>query len=96
MVWAYIDGACLDKGKPWARAGYGVMESGLATIINCCGQFSGSQTNQVAEVQSAITALEIAEKEDFESLVLHTDSKYLIKGAAKWIQNGGKRQLDEL
>ena len=86
MVWVYVDGACLDNGKPWARAGYGVW-FGNNSSLNSSGSFSGRQTNQEAEIQAAIEAIRIAKREGFDSLKIHTDSMYLIKGAKFWIRN---------
>ena len=79
MVWVYVDGACLDNGKPWARGGYGVW-FGNNNDLNSSGTFSGRQTNQEAELQAAIEAISIAIREGFDSLRIHTDSMYVIKG----------------
>ena len=79
VVWVYVDGACLDNRKPWARAGYGVW-FGKNSDFNSSGPFSGRQTNQEAELQAAIEAIRIASREGFDSLRIHTDSKYVIKG----------------
>ena len=84
MVWVYVDGACLDNGKVYARGGYGVWFS-KNNVLNSSGTFSGRQTNQEAELQAAIEAIRIAIREGFESLKIHTDSKYVIKGAKSWI-----------
>ena len=86
MVWVYVDGACLDNGKPWARAGYGVW-FGNNNSLNSSGSFSGRQTNQEAELHAAIEAIRIATRESFDSLKIHTDSMYLVKGAKFWIRN---------
>ena len=53
--------------------------------MNSSGTFSGRQTNQEAELQAAIEAIRIAIREGFDSLKIHTDSKYVIKGAKSWI-----------
>ena len=86
-MWVFVDGACLDNGKPWARAGYGVWFGNSSwQHLNCSGTFPGRQTNQRAEIQAAITAIEIATQEEFKSLQILTDSKYLIDGATEWIK----------
>ena len=84
MWWVYVDGACFYNGKPWARAGYGVW-FGNNHSLNCSGTFPGRQTNQLAEIHAAIVAIEIAIDEQMDSLKIHTDSMYLIKGATSWI-----------
>ena len=38
-------------------------------------------------MQAAIEAISIAIREGFNSLRIHTDSKYVIKGAKSWIKN---------
>ena len=86
-MWVFVDGACLDNGKPWARAGYGVWFGDSSwQHLNCSGTFPGRQTNQRAEIQAAITAIEIATQEEFCCLQILTDSKYLIDGATEWIK----------
>ena len=83
-MWVYVDGACRGNGTQWARAGYGVW-FGSNHPLNCSGPVPGRQTNQVAEIHAAIEAIWIAIDEQADSLVIHTDSKYLIKGATSWI-----------
>ena len=71
-MWVYVDGVCLDNGKPWARAGYGVW-FGNNNSLNSSGPLSGRQTNQEAELQAAIEAIRIATRESFDRLKIHTD-----------------------
>ena len=84
-MWVYVDGACFDNGKPWARAGYGVW-FGSNHPLNCSGTIQGRQTNQAAEITAAIVALDIATQERVSSLKIFTDSKYLFDGATLWIE----------
>merc|ERR1740128_209169 len=82
--WVYVDGACVDNGKPWARAGYGVW-FGNNHFLNCSGTVPGRQTNQVAEIHAALVAIWIAIDHQADSLKIYTDSKYVINGANSWI-----------
>ena len=84
-MWVYVDGACSDNGKPWARGGYGVW-FGSNHPLNCSGTFYGRQTNQVAEIHAAIVAIEIATNHQVDFLKIHTDSLYLINGATSWME----------
>ena len=84
-MWVYVDGACLDNGTPWARAGYGLW-FGNNHPRNCFGIFPGRQTNQRAEIHAAIVALSIAIEEQIDSLEILTDSMYVIQGATSLIE----------
>ena len=52
----YTDGACVNNGKPDARAGYGIY-FGLDDERNTSERYSGPQTNNVAELLAIIRAL---------------------------------------
>ena len=85
--WVYVDGACIRNGQPDAGARYGVWfgykhKHGL----NVSKVVSGDKhSNQVAEIQAAIAAIEIATLENFNGLQIFTDSKYVYEGITNWI-----------
>ena len=54
----YTDGACVDNGKPYARAGYGVY-FGKNDSRNVSESYKGLQTNNVAELLAIIKAMTI-------------------------------------
>mmetsp|Transcript_17379 Transcript_17379/g.24918 ORF Transcript_17379/g.24918 Transcript_17379/m.24918 type:complete len:343 (-) Transcript_17379:151-1179(-) len=92
----YTDGACKSNGTGLAVAGYGVF-FGPNDLRNKAVPLEGSvQTNNRAELQAVLTALEIllqeAETGDRRSAEVRTDSNYVKKGLTEWIhkwkQNG--------
>lgn len=89
-VAVYTDGACLDNGEPWARAGLGVY-FGPSSPFNLSESLSGSQTNQRAEIHAAIRALEKIEELYYEaslptkSVMIVTDSAYVVGSMTEWI-----------
>ena len=58
----YTDGACVDNGKPYARAGYGVY-FGKDDARNVSESYKGLQTNNVAELLAIIKAMTILKEE---------------------------------
>ena len=85
MRWVYVDGACIRNGQPDAAAGYGVW-FGNNNELNVSEVVSGDRhSNQVAEIQAAKAAIEIAIQENFNGLKIYTDSEYVYKGITKWI-----------
>ena len=58
----YTDGACVNNGKPDARAGYGVY-FGKGDERNVSERYKGPQTNNVAEILAIIRALTILKEE---------------------------------
>ncbi len=92
MRWVYVDGACIRNGQPDAGAGYGVW-FGKKNELNVSEVVSGNyHTNQVAEIQAAKAAIEVAIEENFSGLMIYTDSKYVYNGITnyiyKWRRNG--------
>ena len=57
----YTDGACVDNGKPYARAGYGVY-FGKNDSRNVSESYKGLQTNNVAELLAIIKAMTILKR----------------------------------
>jgi len=76
----YTDGACVDNGKPYARAGYGVY-FGEGDGRNVSESYKGLQTNNVAELLAIIKALTILKNEIIEGkkVNIYSDSKYAIR-----------------
>lgn len=85
QVIIYTDGAC--KGNP-GPGGWGVSMQYKAHIKDLYG---GEQetTNNRMELMAAIMALESLKKPS--TVVLHTDSKYLLQGITEWMKNWKKR-----
>ena len=54
----YTDGACIDNGKPYARAGYGIW-FGENDPRNTSETYKGKQTNNIAELYVFIRLYEI-------------------------------------
>ena len=76
----YTDGACSRNPGP---GGWGV-------VMRCQGKekelygFDPVTTNNRMELMAAIQALEALQRPS--TVILHTDSKYLLDGITKWIQ----------
>ena len=85
MPFVYVDGACLKNGTPDAAAGYGVW-FGKNHELNVSEVVSGDKhSNQVAEIQAAKAAIRIAIRENFDSLKIFTDSRYVYMGVKRWM-----------
>lgn len=76
----YTDGACVNNGKPDARAGYGVY-FGKGDERNVSERYKGPQTNNVAEILAIIRALTILKEaiEGGRKVKIYSDSKYAIR-----------------
>ena len=76
----YTDGACVNNGKPYARAGYGVY-FGEGDDRNTCESYKGLQTNNVAELLGIIKAMTILKEEIMAGKIvnIYSDSKYAIR-----------------
>ena len=90
------DGACSHNGKPGARAGYGVYCNRVSARVSERVPAHLRQTNQVAEIMSAIAAVHIAtqlslESDDQELNLRHTviviimDSAYVVNAMSDWV-----------
>ena len=85
MRWVYVDGACINNGRRDAAAGYGVW-FGNNNGLNVSRVVSGDKhSNQVAEIQAAKAAIEIATDLEFDGLKIYTDSRYVYMGITSWI-----------
>jgi len=85
MITIYTDGAC--KGNP-GPGGYGVYIIYTdGTTKDLYGR-NEKTTNNIMELQAAITALSYFEKQ--EEITIYTDSNYVKKGITEWIHNWKK------
>ena len=91
----YIDGSCIRNGASTAQAGYGLFW-GDQHPWNCSHPLplDSTATNNKAELAAAIKALQMAKEHNLESLMICSDSNYVIQGVTEWIhkwnENGWK------
>ena len=84
----FIDGSCLRNGSNSAKAGYGVYWgvdhpwNGSYTM-----PIEEGATNNKAELRAAIKAIEVADANKIEKLVVNSDSKYVVQGITQWSEN---------
>ncbi|KAK2761969.1 RNase h domain protein [Colletotrichum kahawae] len=95
----YTDGACLDNGAANARGGcafvfkptYSEKESGVVSL-RLEDQGPGGEiyqhTSNRAELRAVIAALRFREwyGEGFKTIVIATDSTYVVNGATDWVR----------
>ncbi|TKR93353.1 hypothetical protein L596_007827 [Steinernema carpocapsae] len=87
----YTDGACSSNGRKNARAGYGVYW-GDDHPDNVSKPLEGSAaTNNRAELQAVVVALQQAVAKDLPRLTIKTDSQLIVKSTNQWMQ-GWKRK----
>jgi len=90
-VVVFTDGACLNNGRPNAKAGIGVWW-GNNDPRNISEPLEGRQTNNRAEIWAAIRAINRAAEDGYDSITVCSDSDFLITSAKHWIfkwnQNG--------
>lgn len=73
----YIDGAC--SGNP-GEAGIGVLLCDEKGAEVCeISHYIGPATNNIAEYQALVTALEKSKELHFETLIIYTDSELLAR-----------------
>lgn len=93
MFLIYTDGACLDNGQANAKAGWACVfkpeDAGIKGRLENHGPFGdpAPQTSNRAELRAVIAALRFRYwvGEGFSSLVIATDSDYVVKGATEWV-----------
>ncbi|KAI8965361.1 ribonuclease H-like protein [Daldinia sp. FL1419] len=90
------DGACLNNGQPNPKAGWAVIHGpGLAGKVACAsgrlenkGPFGDEsiQTSNRAELRAVIAASRLRHwpGEGFHTMVIATDSEYVVEGSTKW------------
>jgi len=85
MLEIYTDGACSRNGTPEAKAswGYVVVDNGVDTVTGC-GRVEGKQSNNTGELQAIAEAVSYAIKENHESLLIYSDSRYCIDSLTIW------------
>ncbi|KAH7643429.1 hypothetical protein HUG17_10120 [Dermatophagoides farinae] len=94
----YTDGACCNNGKRNAKAGIGVFWA-IDHNDNVSRLLVGRQTNNRAEIEAAIVAIQTALKNNYRTLDIHTDSKFIIVSMTEWLpkwkRNGWKLSTGE-
>lgn len=106
MVLLMTDGACLDNGQSNPRAGWAFFQGESLNGEPCVvsdrlenqGPWgdAGSQTSNRAELRAVIAALRFRHwrGEGFKTVVIATDSSYVVDGATQWakdwVKNGWK------
>ncbi|EPE06079.1 rnase h domain protein [Ophiostoma piceae UAMH 11346] len=102
----HTDGACLNNGQPDPKAGWGFWHglnpSGKRLVVTGRLEKKGpfgddyAQSSNRAELRAVIAALGFRHwpGEGFRTLVIATDSEYVVEGSTKWaktwVQNGWK------
>lgn len=80
----YTDGACTNNGQGGAQAGIGVYW-GPDHPLNVSERLKGRQTNNRAEIQAVVKAVNQAKICGFKDLTVKTDSMFLINSMTKWL-----------
>ena len=75
----YTDGACSNNQSTNRRAGAGAVLLIETKVAKTAQRLLGNVTNQVAELEAAILGLETARAGGHASIILCSDSQYLIK-----------------
>lgn len=85
-VHVYVDGSCINNGKPEARAGWGVWwQDRDLKHLNRAGRLAGGkQTNNRAELWAMIEAIR-AFPDDGRQLMIWTDSMYGVRAIKQWL-----------
>ncbi len=98
QILIYTDGACLDNGCPGARAGSAFVYRSAVPGANGYVQFRLEnkgpsdkphlQTSNRAELRAVLGVLQFRywPGEGVSSLVIATDSEYVVNGATEWVQ----------
>jgi len=96
----YTDGSCL--GNPgvggWAAA-VRRIDNGEEIKKRLLSGSTPYTTNNCMELQAAIEGLKVLKRTENESIVVFSDSEYLVKGMTQWLQGwiakGWKRAMRE-
>ena len=80
-VLIFADGA--SKGNP-GRGGWGALISGNGKVIELGGREEHTTNNRM-ELTAALSALEYVGELGAKSVIVHTDSSYVINGITKWV-----------
>ncbi|KAJ8925002.1 hypothetical protein NQ315_001167 [Exocentrus adspersus] len=88
-VVVYTDGACENNGKANAKAGIGVW-FGDAHPLNVSEPVVGRPTNNTAEIQACVKALNVIREHGETKAKIFTDSEFTINCITKWMKNWKK------
>lgn len=94
----HCDGACLNNGHPNAMGGYGiVVEKDGQVQKEMFGKLrKGTQTNNRAELEALIQALEYILVTHCKSVTIYSDSKTIVDGVLGESQRKCNRDLWEI
>lgn len=83
----YIDGSCLDNGRPTAKGGIGIYwGENHSNNVSCKTPNDGVvPTNNRAELWAAIAALQQVRSKGISDVVIKSDSRYVVSGITDWI-----------
>lgn len=84
MLHVYTDGACTANGRKAAKAGIGVYW-GPNHPMNVSERIPGRQTNNRAEIQAAVRAMQQAKTIGARNLTIYTDSRFMIDSVTSWL-----------
>ncbi|UZP36742.1 hypothetical protein NXS19_004558 [Fusarium pseudograminearum] len=93
-IFIAVDGACRGNGTPDARAAIGVFVGETSPFNQSLLLCQAPATNQIAELNAGITALEQAidilqtkalGEDPLHTVVIKADSEYLVKGMTEWV-----------
>ena len=89
----FTDGACINNGKPDAKAGLGVY-FGENDKRNVSKRITGKQTNNTAELSGVIEVFTILKDEITEGkqIKIYTDSSYVIKCCGNYGEKCEKKE----
>lgn len=77
----FTDGSCLDNGRPWAAAGWGVYATNSTKLGEYYGALPGSvQTNNRAELAAVEVALQLAWNSGHPNVRIFPDSNLACQG----------------
>ena len=79
-----MDGCCIGNGTVTAKVGVGIF-FGENNPMNISRPVYQGNTNNYAEIEAAIIAAKLVRFQGNRKIRFHTDSKFLIQAATKWI-----------
>lgn len=83
----YTDGACTKNGTTQCKASWAVVATTNPTLTKS-GMVTGTKpSNQIAELTAIIEACKIAKREEFNKIMIVTDSRYAANAVNKWIDS---------
>lgn len=86
FVQVYTDGSCIGNGNQDAKAGIGIWFNDNHHL-NAYEPISGKPTNNRAEIQAAIRAIEIASQNNVDALTINSDSQFMISAITNWVRD---------